>query len=217
MPTVRLTSVVVVGVIATTGACSPDAGPPTGGADAIAVCPSTPEETIGAACAVPGLRCGPQYACGLAQVSLLCVCTGGTFQCSDGAGHQIANGGTPMCPQPATAGSCPSSEKSAQFAPCGEQGLLCAYQSPCAPSLDQCECFSGATSDGGTALRFECTPAVCIGPEAGPASTDSGSPIDAQDGSSPMDSSLDEGTDSGEAGGWDVTSGANDSAADHTE
>lgn len=116
-----------------------------------------------------------------------------------------------MCPQPAPAASCPASEKSAQLAGCGEQGLLCAYPSPCAPALDQCECFSGATPDGGTGLRFECIAAICVGPEAGPAPIDSSSPVDAADASvqpdSAPDAAADAGGDSDDANGEDAARG----------
>ena len=207
---VGLTTAAFAGLIVTTVGCSPDKGPSAGSAGALgalgplAVCPSTLAETVGAACGVPGLRCGPQYPCGLLQASLLCVCTEGTFRCTDGTGRRVTDGGKPMCPQPAPAGSCPASETSAQFASCGEQGLLCAYQSPCSQRLDQCQCFSGAISDGGVGLRFECIPAVCNGPEAGPAPPDSGRAAEA---SAPTDSSLESSTDAGaEAGGPDDAS-----------
>ena len=160
------------------------------------LCPSTPEATIGAPCAVPGLRCGPQYACGIFQASLLCVCTDGVFQCTDGTGRQLRDGGRPMCPMPGPGSSCPSTERSAQHASCDEQGLLCAYPSPCAPRLDQCECFPGATADGGFGLRFECIPAVCPG-EAG------SMPVESGDDGGPADSATETSADSNADTGHD--------------
>jgi hypothetical protein len=199
---IGLTAAAFAGLIVTTVACSPDTGSSAEGAGAVAVpavCPSTPAETAGAACGVPGLRCGPQYPCGLVQASLLCVCTEGAFQCTDGTGRRIADGGKPMCPQPAPSGSCPASETRAQFATCGEQGLLCAYQSPCSRRLDQCQCFSGPIPDGGVGLRFECIPALCNGPEARSAPPDSGPAAEA---SAATDSGLESSADTGaEAGG----------------
>jgi len=98
-----------------------------------------------------------------------------------------------MCPMPGPGASCPSTERSALLASCDEQGLLCPYPSPCAPSLDQCECFPGVTADGGFGLRFECTPAACPGPEAGSTAVESG---DGDDGG-PVDSATETSTDSG--------------------
>jgi len=195
-------------VLAETSGCSPTITS-FEGAEAEAVCPSTPEETVGAPCAVPGLRCGPQYTCGSFQASLLCVCTDGVFHCTDGTGRQLRDGGSAMCPGPAPAGACPPTERSAQLASCGEQGLLCSYPSPCTSRLDQCQCFGGATADGGFGLRFECVPAVCGGPDAGPPVEDAGSPVE-----SSSEAGADSGAESGADGGYDETSTVDGLAGD---
>jgi hypothetical protein len=147
--------------------------------DAAAVCPATPSETIGAACAVAGLHCGPRYTCGITEATLLCVCSGGTFHCTDGAGNPLDKGAAPGCPAPARGGTCPSTERGAQLSSCGEQGLLCAYPSACTGRFDQCQCFPGPTIDGGFGLRFECTPATCGGFDAGVIVFDAGNAVDA--------------------------------------
>jgi hypothetical protein len=169
-----MVSAVLLG-LAGAGACGGSkAASPSAQPDAEAVCPATPDETIGAVCAVAGLRCGPLYTCGVNQASLSCVCTGGVFHCTDGAGNRLDAGAVPACPPPARAGSCPSTERGARFASCSDQGLLCAYPSACPSRFDQCQCFPGATTDGGFGLRFECTPAACSGFDAGVIALDSG-------------------------------------------
>jgi hypothetical protein len=141
--------------------------------DASAVCPATPEETVGAACALPGLRCGPQYACGILQVALLCVCTDGVFRCTDATGAMLDAAVTPACPGVSPPEACPSTERAANLAACTEQGLLCAYPSACSSSrFDQCQCFPGAMANGQFGLRFECNSAAC-------ATFDGGAVIDA--------------------------------------
>jgi hypothetical protein len=144
-----------------------------------ATCPATADETIGAACAVAGLQCGPLYMCGINQALLFCVCTGGVFQCADGAGNPLAAGAIPTCPAPTRGGSCPSTERGAALSSCSEQGLLCAYPRACPSRFDQCQCFPGTTADGGFGLRFECTPALCGGSDAGRIVLDSGNAADA--------------------------------------
>jgi hypothetical protein len=193
-------------------ACAGSKTVPSAQSDAEAVCPATPAETIGVACAVAGLRCGPQYTCGIDQATVLCVCTGGAFRCTDGAGNQLDKGAVPMCPAPTRGGSCPSTERGAQLSTCSEQGLLCPYPSACPSRFDQCQCFPGATIDGGFGLRFECTPATCGGFDAGAIVRDSGNPADAiadsphvfdSGGDSEAASSADSGSDSEAASGTD--------------
>jgi hypothetical protein len=212
------------GALAAAATAVASAGPGCGGSresssalpDAQAMCPATPEQTVGAACAVAGLRCGPAYTCGLLDVTLLCICTGGAFRCTDGRGTPIDTAGAITCPGAASAGSCPVTERSAQLAPCSEQGLLCAYRSSCPNKFDPCQCSPGATASGGFGLRFECQPAVCGGVDGGTATFDSG-----RDSSSSFDSGVDgdsgAGADSGLEGstGTDADSGeASDSASD---
>jgi hypothetical protein len=203
-------------ILAAAAACSESQGSFGTSQGVQPLCPSTPEATIGARCAVPGLRCGPQYACGILQASLLCVCTDGIFQCTDGTGRQLRDGGRAMCPMPGPGSSCPSTERGAQLASCDEQGLLCAYPSPCASKLDQCECFPGATADGGFGLRFECIPAVCPGSEAGSTpveSGDDGGPSDSATETS-TDSSADSNTDTGHDDGGETDALPSDARAD---
>jgi hypothetical protein len=176
----RTTACVAVFVgLAGSAACSGSKAVSSAQPDAQAVCPATPDQTIGVACAVAGLRCGPQYTCGIYQATLLCVCSGGVFRCTDGAGNDLAKGDVPTCPAPTRGGSCPSTERSAQLSTCSEQGLPCAYPSACAGRFDQCQCFPGATIDGGYGLRFECAPATCGGLDAGAVVLDSGHAPDA--------------------------------------
>jgi len=54
-------------ILAAAAACSESQGSFGTSQGVQPLCPSTPEATIGARCAVPGLRCGPQYACGILQ------------------------------------------------------------------------------------------------------------------------------------------------------
>ncbi len=144
-------------------------------------CPTTLAQTIGAPCAEAGLLCGPEYTCDLIQVSLLCVCTEGLFRCTDGLGHVLEGGQTPVCPSAPEAGTCPATEDLATSASCTDQGLLCSYAAECEGGLDQCQCFPGALGDGGFGLLFECQPAYC-GSDAATDFADSGA--DAGDGSS---------------------------------
>ncbi|HZU84741.1 MAG TPA: hypothetical protein VE987_17545 [Polyangiaceae bacterium] len=137
-----------------------------------------PEETIGAACAVVGLRCAPQYACGIDTAILTCVCTAGSFACTDFAGNEVSTTPPPCPAAPSRAGACPSTERTASLAPCSEQGLVCSYPSACPSRVDPCQCSAGARADGGFGLRFECHPFLCGAP-AGSGGPDSGGAADA--------------------------------------
>ena len=131
-------------------------------ADAEAICPASVADAVGAACAVEGLVCSPEYACGILPATASCTCVGGAFACTDVTGKPLAPGGEPACPATATSETCPATEVLANRHACTESGLECAYPSTCASSTDydQCECFTGALLDGGTGLRFEC-PSPC--------------------------------------------------------
>jgi hypothetical protein len=196
---VKTPKVALFTVFAAAAACGSSSKTPSGArldADAT-VCPATPDEAISAACTVPGLQCGPQYTCGVTQVTLLCVCTNGVFQCTDGAGNLLIRGDTPACPGKTTAGSCPAAEADAQLMPCGEQGLLCAYPSRCSGRFDQCQCFPGMMPGGGYGLRFDCQVVTCGG-ALGESDSGADSSVPSQDSSvdSGPDSSLDSGRDS---------------------
>jgi hypothetical protein len=143
-------------------ACSSSSSPPTTHQAVQGICPTTPDETIGVACAVPGLTCGPEYMCGVATVTLFCVCTSGTFQCTDGQGSPVVAGAALACPGTPTTSACPANERVAQLAACTEQGLLCSYASSCPSMVDQCQCSPGTTATGTFGLRFECHPANCV-------------------------------------------------------
>lgn len=132
-------------------------------------CPPSLDKTIGAACSMNGLVCGPSIACGLTELTISCVCTGGVFRCLDAQGNPLASAAAVTCPdgsEVVDAGACPRSEKAASLAACSETGLLCAYPSACPGSLDQCQCFPGTMASGGFGLRFECRPASCPNPDA---------------------------------------------------
>jgi hypothetical protein len=163
--------------LAAIAACGPDHTPTASHPSALAVCPATPDETIGAACGVAGLRCGPQYTCGVLSVSLSCICTGGAFQCTDGAGNPLVPGAPLDCPATQPTASCPATETGAQFASCTEVGLLCAYPSACPGRLDSCQCLSGQIA-GGSGFRFECTRATCSPNDGGAIAIDSGAAMD---------------------------------------
>ena len=166
----RIYRKVVVGALAgAVGACGSSSAPPTTPGDAEpAVCPSTPEDTVGKHCGVEGLVCGPQYACGIAQVSLYCVCTRGTFQCRNGENGAVDADATLPCNAGTKApGPCPPSEAVANMVACGTVGQICAYPSQCGSMFDTCSCFPGNTADGGFGPVFVCKPAVC-GSDAGP-------------------------------------------------
>ncbi|MDP8999793.1 MAG: hypothetical protein M3O46_06755 [Myxococcota bacterium] len=166
-------------------------------ADVQVGCPATLPETIGVACVGDGRTCGPEYTCGVLRVSLLCVCTGGVFECTDGTGNKVDAGTVPACPASPHPDVCPASERNANLASCNEQGLTCAYPSACASRVDQCQCFPGATLDGGFGLRFDCIPATCAGFDGGIIVFDSGSATDAGADAPGLDASqaLDSGTD----------------------
>jgi hypothetical protein len=127
--------------------------------DAQAVCPNTLADTIGAPCTVDGLVCSPQYACGAAYGLARCVCTSGSFACTDLADAALeAQDATPSCPAPTAPEKCPTTEAAARLAPCTESGLVCSYIPQCAGAtgLDQCQCVFGALPSGQSGLRLQC-------------------------------------------------------------
>ncbi|HEY8039737.1 MAG TPA: hypothetical protein VIF15_08090 [Polyangiaceae bacterium] len=154
-----IVGVVLAGATAATGCSSTSAS--TTQPDASVVCPATPDDSIGKACAQEGLRCGPAYPCGFLTVPLLCICTGGSFQCTDGAGNQLNPGDTPQCPGvPKNPPACPATELLAIQASCSSSqiGQTCAYPPQCPGgtlAYDVCSCMSGATKTG-NGLGFEC-------------------------------------------------------------
>jgi hypothetical protein len=160
---------VTFALLGTAGAagCSSNSTAPVAAAEAQGpVCPATPGETVGQACATEGLVCAPLYTCGVAQAVLSCVCRGGKFQCSDGAGNAIdPSGDVQPCPGPAggPTGVCPPSEGAANLAPCKTPGQICAYPAVCPGVYDQCYCFPGETARGGFGIVFSCERAVCAG------------------------------------------------------
>jgi hypothetical protein len=157
----------VVGIVglACGGGCSStgNEAPSESHADAQALaCPATPQDTVGKPCSLEGLTCGPQYACGIAEASLYCVCSGGAFQCRDGKGDVLNAGDALPCGStPAPPPACPASEAAAQLLPCADVGQVCAYRSACAATFDACYCFAGETANGGFGKVFVCKPAVC--------------------------------------------------------
>ncbi len=144
-------------------ACSSSQSPTAPAPDAQALCPATPEATIGAACATAGLVCAPNYVCGSTTASLYCMCMGGTFSCHDGLGNALTSGQSPICPgTPPATPACPASLKAANLKACTTPGQICAYPSACATAaFDQCTCFPGETATGGFGTVFTCQQAVC--------------------------------------------------------
>jgi hypothetical protein len=172
-------AIAIAAAIGVATACNGSTPSPSPAEAQAPMCPATPAATIGAACGVAGLRCGPEYTCGLLQVTLLCVCQDGTFQCTDGTGHQLDSPDAVICPPAAATSSCPATERSAQLASCTEQGLLCSYPSSCPSTLDACQCSAGTTASGGFGLRFECRPATCVDAGEAPAPPDARADADA--------------------------------------
>jgi len=145
------------------GASSSDckSSQPTGDPpDAATVCPATPEDTIGRACAVEGMQCAPEYTCGETQAAVYCTCTGGVFKCTDGHLDELDAGDVPSCPPRGGRVVCPATEATASGAGCSEQGAQCAYPAKCdggVPEYDTCYCFTGQTLGGTMGLRWECS------------------------------------------------------------
>lgn len=163
-PRLVLHALLGVGIAA---GCSPDS-PSSGVAlDADVVCPATVSGAETQVCAVEGLRCYPEYACGILSAIATCSCSRGRFLCTDVLGNALNSGDALACPTPQDSGACPKTLSAADLSPCTETGLACAYPSRCpgSPGYDKCECFPEATSDGAVALRFRCTqPCVDGGP-----------------------------------------------------
>jgi hypothetical protein len=173
------------------GASAPEAGP---------VCPLRPEDTIGVACAFEGLRCGPQYTCGFLQVTLLCVCTEGTFHCTDSTGAEVV--APPDCPaESGDAGGCPRTAPLTTLDPCTDDGLLCAYPTSCPGRFQQCQCAPGTFGDGGFGLRFACQALTCDESDGATAPVADASRPDADGGPSAA-------TDAGDARAADAPSSA---------
>jgi hypothetical protein len=158
--------------------------------DAAPICPNTPQDTIGKACAVEGTVCGPQYTCGNTVGSLYCVCTGGAFQCRDGAGNALS--AVPACPNPpGQQPPCPASLSTANLQACTRPGQICAYPSACPSAFDQCTCFPGETASGGFGIVFVCEQAVCASDAAAPPPPVDAGPDTAPE-ASPPDASSDD-------------------------
>ena len=160
---------VVAGLAGGASGCGSSSTPPGAMFDAeSAFCPATPQDTVGKPCNLEGLVCGPQYACGITQVPLYCVCAGGIFQCRNGENGAVEAGAALSCNAGSSApGPCPASEAVANMASCGMVGQICAYHSQCPSTFDTCTCFPGNTADGGFGPVFICKGAVC-GSDAGP-------------------------------------------------
>jgi hypothetical protein len=158
-PRLALQALLGVGVAA---GCSPDS-PSSVALDADVVCPATVSGAETQVCGVEGLRCYPEYACGILSAIATCSCSRGRFLCTDVLGNALNPGDVPACPTPRDSGACPATRSAADLASCAETGLLCAYPSRCpgSPGYDRCECFPEATSDGGVRLRFQCS-APCV-------------------------------------------------------
>jgi len=127
--------------------------------DAEATCPESLSDALTVACAPEGLRCYPQYDCGITSAIATCTCTGGSFSCADVTGKSLGEGGAPRCPSPAAAGTCPVSETIARQRACTEPRLMCFYPSTCSGSqeYDTCECSPETLADGQPAFVFDCT------------------------------------------------------------
>ncbi|MGA7123843.1 MAG: hypothetical protein WBY94_27315 [Polyangiaceae bacterium] len=207
-------------VIAASGAgCSSISVVPIGSSSvAQTACPATLAETIGAACAVFGSTCGPTITCGFSQISVLCLCDGHAFQCTDGAGNPVDTADAATCLTPLDASTaCPHTETAAEFAPCQSTGLVCNYPSSCPNAYDQCQCFPGQTRDGGFGFRFECEPAACESPDASVGSPTPTSETDASESAdtvSPEASSSDEASDAQGNSEAEAAASAADSSLD---
>ena len=176
-PATRVAVVIVALSSGAAGCQGPDSGPGPGDAAEAAPlenCPATLEKTIGAACTMNGLVCGPTIRCGVTDVTISCECAEGVFRCLDAVGNPIATASEATCPVVVEAGACPRSEKAATLAACSDPGLLCQYPSACAGMYDQCQCFPGPTGDGGFGLRFDCPPVRCTNPDAAVITFDAG-------------------------------------------
>jgi hypothetical protein len=160
--------------------------PPAGNA-----CPGTVEATVGAACDSPGEVCSPTFPCGLATVTVRCICQEGTFQCTDGSGNPFASGGTPSCGEAGPAPmACPATESAAMTTACtlAEDGQQCPYPPSCPGgtlTFDRCTCEPNLDGSG---FAYACENACHSGsvpvPEAGtsPGGGDGSSDAPAGDG-----------------------------------
>ena len=140
-------------------------------------CPATVDTTVGATCASQGLVCSPTFPCGLATVTVHCMCEEGTFQCIDGSGNSFVAGSTPSCGEAAPPPMvCPATESAATTAACavGENGQQCAYPPECPGAtlaFDRCTC---QPRPDGSGFSYDCQNACNGGneplPEAGASS-----------------------------------------------
>jgi hypothetical protein len=155
VPGFVLQTLLGVAVAAGCDSASPGATAP----DADAVCPATVASAGGQPCGLEGLRCYPEYACGILSAIATCTCSRGHFSCTDVTGSALDADATPACPTPRDGGACPATRSAADVASCTETGLLCAYPSRCPSSrgYDRCECFPEPAGDGGVRLRFHCS------------------------------------------------------------
>jgi len=156
----RAPSWIAAGLVSLVLGCTSSAANQSVPADAEAICPTSLSAAMGASCATEGLVCSPEYPCGILPAIATCTCTAGAFACTDVTGKTVDEGGSPECPAPAASQTCPATETLANLHACSEPGLMCPYPSTCSldsQEYDLCQCFTGAISDGGTGLRFECT------------------------------------------------------------
>jgi hypothetical protein len=135
------------------------------------VCPSTVDDTIGAACDVEGAPCYPEYACGIAPAIATCHCSGGHFACQDLLDAALGPDATPGCPPPVpTPPTCPATMTLANGTACSQAGVVCTYASPCTGSIPaylDCLCVPALQIDGGVYLAYECPAMTCLPTDAG--------------------------------------------------
>jgi hypothetical protein len=140
--------------------------------DAAPECPANLDDALRATCSAAAQTCAFLYACGPFGATATCACHGGRFSCSDVTGSPLDAAAAPGCLALGDAGACPPSETAADFAPCTEPGLQCAYPSACpsVPAYDSCQCVP--ETEGGATFHFECIPSCEFIPDAS-ATTDS--------------------------------------------
>ncbi len=72
--------------------CNPSPAP-AASPDAEATCPASVAETLSTPCATDGLKCYPQYECGILPATATCTCSGGLFACVDVTAKPVAGAG----------------------------------------------------------------------------------------------------------------------------
>lgn len=187
-----------LGVVAAIGC---NGGTTSGGpSDAEVVCPSTVMLANGAACSREGYACWIGFSCGPYQQQAECVCTAGTYLCTDQAQGAIGPGGSPEC-KPfggPNDSQCPASAVAAQSSACQTPGLLCFYagavcERDASPPTDECQCVGNLRGvEAGSPLAYDCQISRC--PTAFDASLDSGA-------ESAADGAIDGGVDGAAEGG----------------